>query len=351
MMDLQRGRYFPVPHALGDIWDRLINQPVSAEDAVSEMNEDQRIIMDEYVSFLRDIEAVSFVSKALWDILPRIEPDSLYPGHIADVIATIHPDKAYDAPHILKLAEILGARHVLLNIDEGAWEIADEIIKGLKDSSFRSITLLFDQVREDVPPDLFSGWVANTRILQILVQGPIQIETSGKVTNVPQGWFAQRHTPSPTKMICGLNYYAEARTWNTSFHLRLFVSRSGSLHSGWCDPIEQAFAAEMQDEITMKGLILSARFGTLSKAVKSRTDVCRDCEFRNMCLDGRAPVQRSNADTWLHLSECPYNPYICKWKGEEGYRTLAECGVVSNAEGFSIDHERIAAINAELWGE
>ena len=38
-------------------------------------------------------------------------------------------------------------------------------------------------------------------------------------------------------------------------------------------------------------------------------------------------------------------------KGEEGYRTLAECGVVSNAEGFSIDHERIAAINAELWGE
>jgi hypothetical protein len=69
-----------------------------------------------------------------------------------------------------------------------------------------------------------------------------------------------------------------------------------------------------------------------------------------MCSDHRAPI-RLDSDNWYHTTECSYNPYICKWKGEEGYRTLAECGVVSNAEGFIIDHERIATINAELWGE
>jgi hypothetical protein len=69
-----------------------------------------------------------------------------------------------------------------------------------------------------------------------------------------------------------------------------------------------------------------------------------------MCVDNRLPHQRQSDSKWYHKTECNYNPYIAKWKGEEGYRTLAECGVTSNEQGFSIDHERIAKINDELWG-
>ena len=83
---------------------------------------------------------------------------------------------------------------------------------------------------------------------------------------------------------------------------------------------------------------------------KDETDVCKDCEFRHMCVDNRLPYERS-PNEWYHKIECNYNPYIAKWEGEEGYRTLAECGVISNEEGFSIDHEKIAEINEELWGE
>ena len=83
---------------------------------------------------------------------------------------------------------------------------------------------------------------------------------------------------------------------------------------------------------------------------KDSTDVCKDCEFRHMCVDNRLPYQRTEIE-WYHKQECNYNPYIAKWKGEEGYRTLEECGVISNENGFSIDHEKIAKINEELWGE
>lgn len=84
---------------------------------------------------------------------------------------------------------------------------------------------------------------------------------------------------------------------------------------------------------------------------KEKTDVCSDCEFRRMCIDKRIPIQRIEKDNWFHRSECHYNPYIAKWKGEEGYRSLAECGIISNEVGFSIDHKRLEAINQELWGE
>ena len=64
----------------------------------------------------------------------------------------------------------------------------------------------------------------------------------------------------------------------------------------------------------------------------------------------RVPYQRPDRE-WYHKIECNYNPYIAKWKGEDGYRTLSDCGVISNENEFSIDHERIAKINEELWEE
>lgn len=83
---------------------------------------------------------------------------------------------------------------------------------------------------------------------------------------------------------------------------------------------------------------------------KHLTDICCDCEFRFVCMDSRKPVKSKGSGKYYHTTECNYNPYIAKWKSEEGYRTLAECGVRSDESGFSIDHERIAEINKELWG-
>lgn len=84
---------------------------------------------------------------------------------------------------------------------------------------------------------------------------------------------------------------------------------------------------------------------------KTKTNICQNCEFRHVCIDNRLPKKREGDGMWYHTTECNYNPYIAKWKGEEGYRTLTECGVKSDETGFSIDHERIAKINEELWGE
>jgi len=83
---------------------------------------------------------------------------------------------------------------------------------------------------------------------------------------------------------------------------------------------------------------------------KDLIDVCKDCEYRHMCVDSRLPNQRKDESSY-HEEECSYNPYICKWKGEEGYKTLEECGVISNDQGFSIDHDKIASLNEKLWAD
>jgi hypothetical protein len=83
---------------------------------------------------------------------------------------------------------------------------------------------------------------------------------------------------------------------------------------------------------------------------KSDIEVCKDCEFRTVCFTNNLPLKNEQGGYYLE-SECTYNPYIGKSVGEIGYKNLKECGVISNETGFSIDHEKIAKINAELWPE
>lgn len=103
------------------------------------------------------------------------------------------------------------------------------------------------------------------------------------------------------------------------------------------------------DKTELEKIVQSENFQKYWYVLKDETAVCRDCEFRYSCVDDRIP-KKNKKGYWFHESECNYNPYIAKWQWEEGYHTLEECGVVSNENGFSIDHERIAAINETLWG-
>ncbi|HLV91705.1 MAG TPA: hypothetical protein VKX34_01175, partial [Aequorivita sp.] len=72
---------------------------------------------------------------------------------------------------------------------------------------------------------------------------------------------------------------------------------------------------------------------------------------RYCCITNIKREKSISKKTMYNTTECNYNPYIAKWEGEEGYKTLSECGVISNENGFTIDHDKIAEINAKLWGE
>ena len=273
----------------------------------------------------------------------------MYPGHVADVIISVNKNLSYDPHRFFQLAESLGARHALIHVEDDSLGQVAHMVRLMRSSAYRSITIMIDSPDLIVSDDLLSEWVANDRVVHVVIVGQ-QNDSKKMIDYVPTEWFQRRHEPSPLNMVCSLDYYAETQTWNPSFHRRLFVSAVGSVHSGWCDPEAHARVEDVCDMGSLRRILFNQRFNTLSSAAKSRTDICMSCEFRHICVDGRAPIMRGKIE-WYHTTECAYNPYICKWKGEEGYRTLAECGVVSNADGFSIDHERIAAINAELWGE
>lgn len=152
--------------------------------------------------------------------------------------------------------------------------------------------------------------------------------------------------------LVGINIplFTESLQYNTYFNRKTFFNCDGDIFNS-IESIEPlGNLGELQDLNAFINLIESPDFQKYWTAKKDNTDICKDCEFRYMCVDQRLPSLRKK-DEWFHFTECDYNPYISKWKNENGYRTLFECGIISNENEFSIDHNKVALINSENWEE
>lgn len=101
---------------------------------------------------------------------------------------------------------------------------------------------------------------------------------------------------------------------------------------------------------TLKEIVQQTDFQVLWHVPKSKIDVCSDCEFRAVCVDSR-PLKKRGNGSWYALEECVYNPYICLKEGQEGYKSLVECGVNCTKQGFSIEVDLFIAMKARFWGE
>jgi hypothetical protein len=146
--------------------------------------------------------------------------------------------------------------------------------------------------------------------------------------------------------VNNISYYIECQNFNPATYKKLFLLDGKAYVDPWYSIELNNLDSDRQNVIDT----LENGFFIYS-STKQKTAICCDCEYRNMCYDLKKPIWNKITKLWYHQTECNYNPYIAKWKGEEGYRTLAECGIISNENEFSIDHEKIAEINKELWGE
>jgi hypothetical protein len=146
----------------------------------------------------------------------------------------------------------------------------------------------------------------------------------------------------------GIRHFYEAHNNHTYFNNKLFLNSDGiiTIYEDDGGPnINLSICSTSEIENFINSKVVKELWFTK----KSNTFVCKDCENRFFCIDKRTP--KFSEIGIFHEIECNYNPYIAKWKGEEGYLTLSECGIISNETQFSINHEKIAEINKVLWSD
>ncbi len=128
------------------------------------------------------------------------------------------------------------------------------------------------------------------------------------------------------------NLYNESLAYNTFYNRKAFIDQHGNVFN--TARYINSFGNIKNKPLS--AIIASDNFKEFWTVKKDVINVCKDCEFRHMCVDARVPVKRKK-DEWFFPIECNYNPYIGKWKGTTGFKTLGECGIICNQDEFSID--------------
>lgn len=118
-----------------------------------------------------------------------------------------------------------------------------------------------------------------------------------------------------------LNLYhvAESQNYNTCFNRKLAIDKNGNIKN--CPFSNKTFGNILTANIN--NIINGEDFKNQWNIKKDQIEVCKDCEFRHICTDCRVFIKDKD-NIYSQPARCTYNPYIGKWKNEDGFCSVEE---------------------------
>lgn len=341
IQDIQRGSFNFVPNLLIDCMSE-------SNYFIKSKNVDEETF-NNYKKFLLSEDLVFEWEMSLAGMFPKYKDVFYHSYHIYSTHFVGISDLSILKKMLTLLKQGLIVKHFVFELGECCVNLLDELIDllntDLKDTTIESVCL---RLTNDFGVKNYFSSKSNIDFrINVVEVGLLKSEDESKSFENIQILSLNERNP---RMINNFLHYFESTLFHTYYNRKLFINSQGFISNQQEDLNYDYSINDFNHKNKLLDIIQSEFFNKLSRARKVDTVVCKSCELRHMCLDKRLPKQNSKGN-WYHTVECDYNPYIAKWKGEEGYKTLAECGVISNESEFTIDHDKIAEINKELWPE
>lgn len=286
----------------------------------------------------------------LLDSLPMIETTYQSPQSYEGIIIDIDANTEFHIPSVLKSFDDLNPFSLQLRFYSiPDFEYLKEIIDGLDNLTIESTELILpysSSIIEMFEKDDFLTKASKVfRVIFHSIHPLNEFEKSKLVNIYYSSDFITNH--QYCGQVSALNFSSNPKqvfkslNFNSCLYKKIGIDVQGNIKN--CPSLSQVIG-----NINDTNFELNLHSFSTDKIKKDDIEVCQDCEFRHICTDCRAFTD-SNSRPNARPSKCQYNPYISKWSHEGGYKTLEECGVISNEQQFSIDHDKIALINKELW--
>lgn len=346
--DLQMNRYKTVPLFLQNILISSKSKPLKALLQSLKVNERKYVL--EYIELLVE-EGFGFFTNNP-ESFPDLPLDWDRPTIISSAIIDCTGQKI-NTPRIGELITKLYCEVVQIYIKDNFTGL-EELLTGLDNSWVKSIEIFTEFNSNN--DEIIAICNKHDRVSVVhFMQSPEGYKYEGKSSykviydEIKEDIHSLLNNAEERKMfILNISFFTESLKYNPYFNRKIYIQSDGAIRNALesdkiIGDINKQSTSQLIKEIKKK---TNQKYWYAHKGI---TDVCKDCEFRNMCFDNRLPEKRKDG-SWFHKSECDYNPYIGKWKGEEGYRTLNESSITSSKTGFSIDYDKVNKINQELWG-
>lgn len=129
-------------------------------------------------------------------------------------------------------------------------------------------------------------------------------------------------------IVVNVKAFGESDRYNLFYNERIYLSEELLVYNGF---LKEKYYGNYQ-KMNFSEILNNSLYKDFVIISKEQIIICNQCEFRKGCSDNRIPVKGNKL--YYHTTECQYNPYVGKWKDEQGYKNLHECGV-------NLDHDDI----------
>ncbi|MDR3047883.1 MAG: grasp-with-spasm system SPASM domain peptide maturase [Bacteroidales bacterium] len=350
LQDTFRGSYFFIPDLLATMLPKM--HGATLLDSKMLFTGNSHNYFEEYVIFLQEKEAVNLSEISLdYQKLPL---DFQYPAIITNSIF-IYDKRNENQQTITELIKNR-CEHIQIFVNQKITSKKLKTILSLfEDSLVETIEIVVSFQKPFLNIQYWQKLYDQYRRLQSAVVYNAPKTEKISVDCLNYNWVLFINEPvsyndcgaiHPLHLTNNLLFFTESQQHNTCLNRKVCIDAGGNIKN--CPAMERSFG-NIKDT-TLQEAIEKEGFKDLWFINKDKIDVCKDCEFRYMCTDCRCFI-KDPENIYSQPAKCGYNPYICKWAGQEGYVPVEECGNYSRETGFVPDAAKIKELNQQIWGE
>ena len=343
--DLPRNDYIFIPNIILDSIKRIEGNSICLIEQLEEEDKHWFTIFEQndYFFSIQEKLLLCFSSLSLkWES----------PSIITNAIIDVYNEK--DINTQIYLIEKLGCKHIAIRFF-GVFKkdyIFNLFENNFAVSSFQNVDIYIKNSNELKKSDFIDLCTKYPLINNIFISGSRSKKKMLKLNSFCTIFYLSENDMNYNAPNFNVNitHFTESQKHNTYFNRKLYIDLNGKIKNApECDEM-YGYIQDVANEEELKLIISKPEYQKYWFIYKDIIEICKVCEFRYMCVDARIPLQSENGN-WYHETECPYNPYIAKWQGEDGYVAVEECGTYSKEKGFVVNKRKVNKLNKQIWGE
>jgi SPASM domain peptide maturase of grasp-with-spasm system len=314
--DIQRKNFDFIPNDLYDII--LKYEGCTVETIKKAFNNTCDNTIDEYFELLFEREYIFFCNPDEVSLYPKIQKEFHYPATLSNALIDIGETIPYDLDDLYMQLSDLGCRHIQIrSYHSQALSFYEKLIKKQSLLNFQSVEFIIKYDPSFEEQRMINFVKKAIRIGMLVVHSsPFDKVVSDHSYGVQSILFTK--TPfveghryqflNEDYFNLNINLFMEAHFYNPYFNQKVAISSNGDIKN--CTSIDAFFGNIKKDKIN--DIVQGDNFQKLWKTKKDKITICKNCEYRYMCMDNRVPIKKGN--TWIHTEKCAYDPHTAIWQ-------------------------------------
>ncbi len=319
IVDTQREEWYHIPNSLHDILLNYNNQKL--EKLFNDFKDDGEIII-EYLDFLYENDLIFFSESA--DNFPPLEDFMESPSIIESAIIDFdsRSQNLQFIEEIFSDLELLGCKNcqfrffhspskseifkIITLLSKSRITSLDFIIK--YDESY-SIDFLLELTKQNLR--IKSIFIHSTPFNKIEIINAKYFSYMGNVVFIMQEIKDETHCGKISTEYFTTNFkmFNESIKYNSCLYKKIGVDTNGNIKN--CPTLATSFGNVQQNRLSE--IVIKESFTKIWNVNKNQINVCKDCEYRNICSDCRGFLDENRLYNDKPL-KCTYDPYNNVWR-------------------------------------